>query len=64
VCCIKITGPNFGGWVSENYLALARFCKWFFSMLSVPNKDEQFIEPDRPYTCERVERMVKDLWFE
>jgi hypothetical protein len=50
VCCIKITGPNFGGWVSENYLALARFCKWFFSMLSVPNKDEQFIEPDRPYT--------------
>ena len=47
---LKITGPNFGGWVSENYLALARLCKWFFSMLPVLNKDEQFIEPDRPYT--------------
>jgi hypothetical protein len=47
---LKIAGPNFGGWVSENNLALARLCNWFFLMLPVLNKDEQFIEPDRPYT--------------
>jgi hypothetical protein len=54
---LKITGPNFGGWVSENYLALPRLCKWFFSMLPVLNEDEQFIEPDRPYTTWSVKEL-------
>jgi len=30
---LKLTGPNFGGWVSENFLALARLGKCFFSLL-------------------------------
>jgi hypothetical protein len=38
-------GPNFGGWISENLLSLARLCKWFYSMLATLNKDEHFIEP-------------------
>jgi hypothetical protein len=29
----KINGPNFGGWVSENYLALAMFNQCLFSLL-------------------------------
>jgi hypothetical protein len=29
---LKIKSPYFGGRVSKNFLALARLCKWFFSM--------------------------------
>jgi hypothetical protein len=28
---LQLTGPNFGGWVSENYLDLARLIRWFYS---------------------------------
>ncbi len=30
---LELTGPSFGGWVSENFLALARLSRWFFPML-------------------------------
>lgn len=30
---IPLTGGNFGGWVSENYLALSQLLWWYFSIL-------------------------------
>jgi hypothetical protein len=30
---IPLSGMSFGGWVSENYLALARLFRWFYSTL-------------------------------
>ncbi len=47
---LKINGPNFGGWVSENFLALARFNRWLLSLLPLLKKDEIYVEPNRPYT--------------
>jgi len=44
---LKIRGPNFGGWVSENYLALARINRWLYSNLSLLKKDEDYVEPNR-----------------
>lgn len=37
-----------GGWVSENYLALARLLKWFYSGLELLGDDPAFVEPDTP----------------
>jgi len=47
---LKIHGPNFGGWVSENYLALARINRWLYSILSLLKKDEDYVEPNRLHT--------------
>ena len=43
---IPYKGNKLGGWVSENYLAFARICKWFFLILdSVGQDEEEFVEP-------------------
>jgi hypothetical protein len=41
---LKIKAPNFGGWVRENYLALALKNRWFYSMFSMLKKDEKYTE--------------------
>ena len=39
-------GGKFGGWVSENYLAMSRVMKWFYSALDIIAPDgEQWLEP-------------------
>ncbi len=47
---IPMNGMNFGGWVSENYLALARLCRWYFSMLPFLRSGPQYVDPERPHT--------------
>jgi hypothetical protein len=42
---VPYTGAKLGGWISENYLALAILKCWFFSMLSTVVAEFQFIEP-------------------
>jgi hypothetical protein len=37
-----------GGWVSENYLALVRLLKWFYSALELLGNDPVFVEPNIP----------------
>jgi hypothetical protein len=54
---LKINSPNFGGWVSENFLAIARFNRWLFSVLPLLKKDESYIEPNRPYTTWNVSEL-------
>ncbi len=47
---LQLTGPNFGGWVSENYLDLARLIRWFFFKLPYLKDDPPYEEPKRSYT--------------
>jgi hypothetical protein len=47
--CVPYTGAKLGGWISENYLALARLNCWFYSMLSTVVTEYQFIEPQTPH---------------
>jgi hypothetical protein len=46
--CVPYTGAKLGGWISENYLALARLNCWFYSMLPTVVTEYQFIEPQTP----------------
>ena len=46
---LPYTTGNFGGWVSENYLALARVLPWFYSSLTfVEGVVKPYVEPDGP----------------
>ena len=47
---IPYKGGRFGGWVSENYLAMSRILKWFYSLLDEIASDKaDWVEPvDRP----------------
>jgi hypothetical protein len=46
--CPSYTGGKLPGWVSEDYMALARISKWFYSGLKEILPDEVFVEPNRP----------------
>ena len=37
-----------GGWVSENYIGVARVMQWFYSMIETIAEDPVFQEPNRP----------------
>ena len=39
------TGEKLGVWVSENYIALARVYKWFYSFVEHVAPDTQYVEP-------------------
>jgi hypothetical protein len=41
-------GKKLGGWVSENYLAFARICKWFYLIGDNLDDDSTFVEPNKP----------------
>ena len=41
-------GEKLGGWVSENYLAFTRLCKWFFLILDGLEDEPEYVEPDKP----------------
>lgn len=42
------TGEKLGGWISENYMALARLSKWFYSRLKHVVTDSEYVEPSLP----------------
>jgi hypothetical protein len=42
------TGAKLGGWISENYLALAWLMCWFYSKLSTVVTDYDFFQPRTP----------------
>jgi hypothetical protein len=46
--CIPYTGTRLGGWISENYLYLARLSCWFYSKISTVVTNFKFIEPRTP----------------
>jgi hypothetical protein len=46
--CVPYTGATLGGWISENYLALARIMCWFYSKLSTVVIDYEFAQPRTP----------------
>jgi len=54
---IPMNGIKFGGWVSENYLALARLCRWYFSMLPYLRSGPEYKDPERPCTTWSVKEL-------
>jgi hypothetical protein len=44
--CAPFTGERLGGWVSENYLAMARISRWFFTTLESVVTDYQYDPSD------------------
>jgi hypothetical protein len=42
------TGDKLGGWISENYMALARLSKWFYCQLKFVISDFIYIAPNGP----------------
>ena len=40
------TTDKFGGWVSENYLGMARACTWFYSMIVYLPEQEPYEDPN------------------
>ena len=65
---IPLSGMTFGGWVSENYIALARLFCWFFSKLPSLQQGPEYKDPTRPFTtwtikeiCEWNESKIKVL---
>jgi hypothetical protein len=55
--CVALKLTNFGGWVSENFFALARLGKWFYSLPTTLNKDEDYVEPSRPCTTWSIKEL-------
>jgi len=57
--CVAIptNGVKFGGWVSENYLALAILARWYFSMLPHLRAGPEYRDPMRPYTTWSVKEL-------
>jgi hypothetical protein len=43
--CIAYKSGNLGGWVSENYLSLARVLPWFYDSIDRIAEDQQFETP-------------------
>ena len=43
--CIAYKSGTLGGWVSENYLALARLLPWFYGSIDTIAEDQQFETP-------------------
>jgi hypothetical protein len=58
---IPLSGMKFGGWVSENYLALARLFRWFFSTLPSLQQGPEYKDPTRPYTTWTVKEILEWL---
>jgi len=47
---LPYTKGNFGGWVSENYLAIARVLPWFYmSLPNIAENRQSYVEPLGPY---------------
>jgi hypothetical protein len=58
---IPLSGMTFGGWVSENYLALARLFCWFFSKLPSLQQGPEYKDPTRPFTTWTIKEICEWL---
>ncbi len=54
---IALNGVKFGGWVSENYLAMARLSRWYFSTLPHLRSGPEYTDPETPYTTWSVKEL-------
>jgi len=54
---IPMQSSKFGGWVSENFLALARLSRWFFSMLPYLRPGPEYRDPLRPLSMWTVKEL-------
>jgi hypothetical protein len=43
------TTDKFGGWVSENFLAMSRLATWFYSLIEYLPEADPYVDPTTPY---------------
>ena len=55
---IGYKGEKMGGWVSENYIPLARVYKWFYSFVEHVAPDTQYVEPTTKLSMYREEKLI------
>ena len=58
------TTDKFGGWVSENYLGMARACSWFYSMIVYLPEPEPYEDPHQYLPLKEWSRQQLKGWFE
>jgi hypothetical protein len=58
---IPLSGAKFGGWVSENYLGMARIMRWFYSLLPAVQDDPPYVEPCRSMSTWNVTELKQWL---
>ncbi len=56
-----MSGTKFVGWVSENYLGMARIMRWFYSLLPAVQDDPPYVEPCRPMSTWNVNELKQWL---
>jgi hypothetical protein len=59
--CIEYKAGKFGGWVSENYLAIARLLPWFYGAIEHIATDRQFADPVGPQ--KRWTKLENHTWL-
>ena len=55
---------KFGGWVSENYLGMARACSWFYSMIVYLPEQEPYEDPHPTLPLKEWSRQQLKGWLE
>jgi hypothetical protein len=58
------TTDKFGGWVSENYLGMARACSWFYSMIVYLPEQEPYEDPHPSLPLKEWSRQQLKGWLE
>lgn len=53
---------KFGGWISENFLAMSRLGNWFYSLLCNLPESENYEDPNTPYN--KWNKIVNQKWLE
>lgn len=56
------TTDKFGGWISENFLAMTRLGNWFYSLLDYLPETEIYIDPETPHN--KWNKIINQQWLE
>jgi hypothetical protein len=58
------TSEKFGGWVSENYLGMARACNWFYALMSYLPEQEEYEDPHPDLPLKEWSKQQLKGWLE
>lgn len=53
---------KFGGWISENFMAMSRLAQWFYSLLNFLPESESYVDPTTPYM--KWNKTLNGSWLE
>jgi hypothetical protein len=58
------TSEKFGGWVSENFLGMARTCNWFYALMLYLPEQEQYEDPHPELPLKEWSKQQLRGWLE